>query len=191
MRTRTRIRTGTRIQIQIRNQNQIQMLPLQLLMMCGWHKPKWRTQIHAHSCYKSCGSSIFSLSLPFIPLFPNSSFLLQHLSDYSFPPFSCSYVNYCLSPCCSLFHCHFSLYFSFFQSTHTHTLWKIHTHCILLHIPPFACLLLLLKDMEQTFRHIKVAKFWFCFAYSLLDSIALSLFSISSENLIVLHTFWG
>lgn len=150
-------------------------------------KPKWRTQRHAHSCYKSCGSPAqFSTPLccPSLVLFFS---LLQHLSALLVRPFSCSYVNYCLSARCPLsFASSFSSfsfstvtfhYTSVFFSAHTHTctLYTLVPFRILLHIlpllflPSFACLSLLLKEAkragtEQSLRRIKVATLLLCFS---------------------------
>lgn len=129
-------------------------------------KPKWRTQRHAHSCYKSCGSPV-----PFTTP-PPQSFVLFHSLFPAFVcllvrPFSCSYVNYCLSAhcplpafACLLLHCHFSLHFSVFFDSHTHTctLYTLVPFRILLHIlpllfrPSFACLSLLLKGEARRHR---------------------------------------
>lgn len=118
--------------------------------------------------------------------------------DWSLRPsfllfFSCSYVNYCLSPCCSLLHCHFSLYFSFyffgralFLNTHTHTYTHEHTQtltlytlvpsCILLHIPhPLVSYCYLKTEPSKTLRRIKVATYLFGLLPALFLSITVSL----------------
>lgn len=132
-------------------------------------KPKWRTQRHAHSCYKSCGSPP-----PFHYLHPPLFYLLLSFTALVcllVRPFSCSYVNYCLSARCPLPPlssstsppCPLSLFTTlqlFFGShTHTCTLYTLVPFRILLHIlfrllflPSFACLSLLLKDAARGSR---------------------------------------
>lgn len=156
------------------------------------------------------------LCCPFLVLF---FFLLQHLSALLVRPFSCSYVNYCLSARCPLsfassfsssssfsfstvtFH-YTSVFFSAHTHTHTCTLYTLVPFRILLHIlpllflPSFACLSLLLKEAkragtEQSLRRIKVATLLLCFSSTPYTSLPSPSHSPIRGNLIVLHTFRG
>lgn len=106
-------------------------------------KPKWRTQRHAHSCYKSCGSPAPSLPPPPSPLsstlFHSSclpartSFFVQLRKLLSVCPLPASFSScFSFSPLSTVT---FHYTSAFFRLSHTHTL----AHCIRLCLLVFYC----------------------------------------------------
>lgn len=161
------------------------VLPLQLLMMCGR-----QNQSGAHKDTRIVATN--HVDPPPLSLPPPLATLLLSFTAFVcllVRPFSCSYVNYCLSARCPLLflllllllYCHFSLHFSFFSAlthTHTHTL----AHCIRLclfvfyctfsssfsfchHSPVSHCYLKTMREgAEKSLRRIKVATLLLCFS---------------------------
>lgn len=108
-------------------------------------KPKWRTQRHAHSCYKSCGypapsttstppPSLLSSSLFYSSCLPaRTSFFVQLRKLLSVCPLPASFSScFSFSPLSTVT---FHYTSAFFRLSHIHTL----AHCIRLCLFVFYC----------------------------------------------------